>query len=278
MTAAKTTRKRKPKPKPAVAAAPRTFESRIVGSDDVDPTQLLANPLNWRVHPGRQRDAMRGSLREVGWVQQVVVNTTTGHVLDGHMRVEEAISASEPTVPVLYVELTEEEERVVLATLDPLGEMAGQSNERLAELLKDVSVSEGALSALMAKMQQSSGEAYSGKISVPRYEPTGDKPEPSALYDAEKYDELSQAIDAADLPPDVAAFLSLAASRHIVFDYGAIAEWYAHQDAPVQRLVEASALVIIDYEDAIRDGYVQFRGAIESLREEDAALGYDADD
>ncbi len=49
--------------------APTTpWRSRIVGMEDVAPDQLLAHPLNWREHPGAQRDALRGSLAEVGWV------------------------------------------------------------------------------------------------------------------------------------------------------------------------------------------------------------------
>src|SRR5688572_14080070 len=113
------------------------WRSRIVGSGEEEPTQLLANPLNWRIHSGRQRNAMRGALSSVGWVQQVMVNRRTGHVVDGHLRVEEAISAGAPTVPVLYVDLSEEEERLVLATLDPISAMAGTSVERLRDLLQD---------------------------------------------------------------------------------------------------------------------------------------------
>src|SRR5665811_628211 len=85
---------------------------------------LLANPENWRRHPGTQRDALRGSLGTLGWIQQVLVNKQTGYVIDGHARIEEALTKHEKTVPVLYVDLSPEEERLALATLDPIGEMA----------------------------------------------------------------------------------------------------------------------------------------------------------
>src|ERR1019366_8003153 len=116
------------------ATPPAAWRNRIVGHDVVDPTQLLANPRTWRTHPPAQRDALRGSLDTVGWVGQVMVNTVTGHVVDGHARIEEAISRGEK-VPVLYVELSEEEERLVLASFDPLGAMAERDTERLADLL-----------------------------------------------------------------------------------------------------------------------------------------------
>jgi hypothetical protein len=126
-----------------------TWRNRIVGSGEEAPDQLLANPANWRTHPGPQRDAIRGSLNEVGWVQQVMVNRRTGFVVDGHARIEEALTRHEPTVPVLYVDLSEEEERLVLAVLDPIGAMATRDDARLKELLADLSPEDGGLQALL---------------------------------------------------------------------------------------------------------------------------------
>ena len=132
------------------AATP--WRSRIVGSGEEDPAQLLANPRNWRRHPAGQREALRGSLNTVGWVAQVMVNRTTGHVVDGHARVEEALSRGEPTVPVLYVELSEEEEALVLATLDPIAAMAIAEQSVLDELLAGLSVDDAGLAALLADL------------------------------------------------------------------------------------------------------------------------------
>ena len=125
------------------------WRNRITGQGEEAPDQLLANPQNWRTHPGAQRDALRGSLSTVGWVQQVIVNRTTGHLVDGHARVEEAISAGAPTVPVLYVELTPEEEKLVLASLDPIGAMAQADATKLDELLADLNATNPGLQALL---------------------------------------------------------------------------------------------------------------------------------
>ena len=125
------------------------LRSRIVGEGVEAPDQLLANPLNWRTHPKEQVDALEGLLREVGWVQRVIVNRTTGHIVDGHARVELALRRSEPSVPVLYVALTEEEERLVLASLDPIGGLAGTDAETLARLLEGVETTDPALQALL---------------------------------------------------------------------------------------------------------------------------------
>lgn len=133
------------------------WRNRIVGSGEEAPDQLVANPENWRRHPGRQRDAIRGSLGTVGWVQQVLVNRTTGNVVDGHARVEEALSAGAPMVPVLYVELTPDEERQVLATLDPITGMADVDGAKLAELLGVLTVDEPGLAGLLADLGELSG-------------------------------------------------------------------------------------------------------------------------
>jgi hypothetical protein len=134
---------------PTVTEVSTPWRSRIVGHGEEDPALLLANPTNWRTHPPRQRDALRGSLDTVGWVAQILVNRRTGHVVDGHARIEEAISRGEPSVPVLYVNLDPDEERLVLATLDPIGAMAEQSSERLAELLAEITVDNAGLTALL---------------------------------------------------------------------------------------------------------------------------------
>ncbi len=102
----------------AVADAPSAavpgWDSRIVGHGSVDPAEVMAHPSNWRRHGPDQQAALAALLDRVGWVQSVLVNRTTGHLVDGHLRVELALARHEPSVPVLYVELTEEEEALVL--------------------------------------------------------------------------------------------------------------------------------------------------------------------
>lgn len=134
-------------------AAAITWRNRIVGSGDEAPDQLLANPANWRIHPKAQQDALAGALDAVGWVQQVLVNRRTGFVVDGHARVALALSRGEPTVPVLYVDLDPDEEALVLATLDPIGAMAGRDDEKLKALLADVTVDDAGLLALLGDLR-----------------------------------------------------------------------------------------------------------------------------
>lgn len=98
---------------------------------------------------------------------------------------------------------------------------------------------------------------YSRKIEIPLYEPTGETVELSELTDRTKYDELCAEIDKADIAPDIADFLKAAASRHIVFDYARIGDYYANATPEVQNLMEKSALVIIDFAKAVENGFMK---------------------
>lgn len=130
------------------------FQSRIIGEGTENPDQLLANPGNWRRHPKAQQDALEAMLRTVGWVQRVIVNKTTGHIVDGHLRVEVALRRNEPMVPVLYVSLTEAEEKVVLAAIDPIGGLAITDQEMLNDLLEGVQTGDDGLDVFLASLKQ----------------------------------------------------------------------------------------------------------------------------
>jgi DNA modification methylase len=144
------TKTKKQREVPESAQLPK-WRNRIVAHGEEDPTQLLANPKNWRIHPKAQKDAMAGVLAEVGWVQDVIVNKRTGFVLDGHLRVALSITAGE-RVPVVYVDLSEKEEALILATLDPLSAMATADEDLLAGLLGTLEVSDTAVQALLDEL------------------------------------------------------------------------------------------------------------------------------
>jgi len=142
---------------PLPATTPTKLKSRIIGEEMVDPVTLRANPDNWRVHSAEQRDAIREVLNTVGWVQRVVVNKRTGNILDGHMRVEEAFRMGEPRVPVLFVDLTEAEERRMLALFDPVGGMATVDKKRLRAALEGLNAEGDGLNALVDDLRKKAG-------------------------------------------------------------------------------------------------------------------------
>lgn len=136
----------------AKAPTSESWRSRIVDHGEVDPTSLLAHPLNWRTHPEHQRRALVDVLDQVGWVQDVIVNRRTGRIVDGHLRVSVARERGEATLPVVYVDLAEDEEALVLATLDPLSALATRDDAILEQLLVGVNANGDALGKLLAEV------------------------------------------------------------------------------------------------------------------------------
>ena len=109
---------------------------------------------------------------------------------------------------------------------------------------------------------------YSRAIKVPQYEPSNIKPHLEELCDKSKYIELLRNINKSNVPDDIKEFLKLGATRHIAFNYSKIADYYAHSDKDVQELMEQSALVIIDIDDAIANGYVKLSQRMKELIDE----------
>jgi hypothetical protein len=120
-----------------------------VGPGHEAPGAIVPNGRNWRVHPRAQQRALETVLDRVGWVSEVLVNRRTGHLVDGHLRVELVLSRGELTVPVSYVDLDEDEEALVLVSLDPLSAMAATDDDKLAALLAEVAVDEADLAAAL---------------------------------------------------------------------------------------------------------------------------------
>ena len=118
-----------------------------------------------------------------------------------------------------------------------------------------------------------SNNQYTRKIQIPQYEPKNKKPCLEELYNFEKYSKLIRDINNSNVPEEEKKFLRLAASRHIVFNYSKIADYYAHSDKEMQELMEQSALVILDIDDAIANGYVTLSKHINQIIDGDVDEG-----
>tara|TARA_R110000868_G_scaffold139681_1_gene354712 strand:+ start:23 stop:1180 length:1158 start_codon:yes stop_codon:yes gene_type:complete len=136
-----------------------SLKSRIIGHGEEAPDNLTANPLNFRRHPKEQLNALRGSMKELGWIKTVIVNKRSGYVLDGHARVEEAIRQGLPSIPVTYVDLDENEEKLALAVLDPITELAYRDDETLKLLLDQANASDQDLKDFLLTLNNQEAES-----------------------------------------------------------------------------------------------------------------------
>jgi hypothetical protein len=127
----------------------RIRELRRVKAADLRP-----NPRNWRVHPPKQQDALRGVLAEVGYADALLAREMPDGSLmlvDGHLRAE---TTPDAIVPVLVLDVNEAEADKILLTHDPLAGMATVSDERLRTLLASVETESGAVRELMAALKE----------------------------------------------------------------------------------------------------------------------------
>jgi len=109
---------------------------------------------------------------------------------------------------------------------------------------------------------------YSRLVDIPQYTPSGIAPPIASLYDKAKYIKLLNEIHNSNVSEDEKKFLIYAASRHIVFNYSQIADYYANATPEMQELMEQSGLVILDIDDAIANGYVKLSKRLEEIRKD----------
>ena len=118
-------------------------------------------------------------------------------------------------------------------------------------------------------MPAPSENPYVQTNTIPVYTPTGPQPGIDELRDRQNADKLIDEIKQAVLPEEIKQFLLDAAARHVAFNYERIANYYAHAPANVQSLMERSALVIIDYDQAIANGFTRLVEDIDLAFHED---------
>ena len=118
------------------------MRNRIKELREVRAGDLLPDPRNYRRHPAAQRKAMAQMVERLGYVNAVVARETHEGLMliDGHLRSE---LDPEQTIPVLVVDLDEQESAEALATMDPLAAMAEDDQAAFDSLLAKV-VREGA--------------------------------------------------------------------------------------------------------------------------------------
>jgi hypothetical protein len=249
-----------------------------------EPTQmvpvdaLIPHPLN-----PRQGDvgAIHESIQANGFYGVVVVQKSTNYVLAGNHRLKAAAAAGMKEVPAILVDVDDDRAKRILLADNRTNDLAAYNTDALVSILTDLTATPlvltgtgfdgDALDELMADLfpsqtfDQGIDGKYTRKVESPVYEPTGPAPPLSELMDTTKTDELVAQIKAQDLPPELSRFMISAAQRHTVFRYDKVANFYAHADAPLQRLMENSALIVIDYDKAVEDGFVKLNEEVSSL-------------
>jgi hypothetical protein len=200
-------------------------------------------------------------------------------LIDGHLRTE---TLGTEIVPVLVLDVDEQEANKLLVTLDPLASMAEANTEELEALIQDLDFENDTVTQMVETVlneaiidatsidgpeaeEREEANPYTAKVAVPPYEISGPKPDLSVLCDIHKCNELIAEIKASDIPEDEKRFLIVAAWRHAVFNFQEIANYYAHSDSAVQEMMENSGLVIVDMDSAIRNGWTRLENSLNDI-------------
>jgi len=128
------------------------IKDRIKELRRVRACDLIPNAKNWRVHSNQQKEALTALLTEVGFAGAEIARELpdgTLELIDGHARAE---IAGDAEVPVLILDVTEEEADKILATYDPIGELADRNEEKLTLLLDQVATDSESLAEMLREM------------------------------------------------------------------------------------------------------------------------------
>lgn len=242
--------------------------------------ELNRHENNARTHSKEQIEQIINSINEFGWTNPVLIDENDV-IIAGHGRLEAAIKLGINKVPCIILSgLSETQKRAYLIADNQLAlnagwdinilqteiealkldnfdiDLLGFSDEDFQKMTDELCLAE-------SDSKTSDDNPYTKNVATPLYEPQGDKPELSDMYQTEKFNQLISKINSSKVETSVKNFLISAAYRHVQYNYEAIANFYAHSSKEIQELMEDSALVIIDFNKAIEQGYINLSTEVE---------------
>lgn len=219
-------------------------------------------------------DKVAASIKEFGFKQPIVVDKD-GVIIVGHTRLKAAKKLKLKKVPVAYaLDLNEEQVKAYRLADNKTNEFSDWDFDLLdLELgeITDINMEDFGFEFLEEEEEPETENIYTSKVDIPQYEPSGkDVKLTQCLEDREKYDKLIEHIKASNISDEEKEFLILASARHLRFNYKYIADYYAGKASEeMQALIEENAMVIIDYNDACKNGYAVLRKTVTDLMTED---------
>ena len=221
---------------------------------------------NTKKHDETQIKNVAESIKKYGWVQPLVIDND-GTIVIGHCRALAAEKLGIEEVPCVVVSDLTEEEINALRIVDNKTNESPWDMDLLAKELPELDLSDFDFDWDFKEKDEDN--PYTTAVNIPQYNIQGECPSFSEMYDNRKEKEMLSDIENSDLSEEEKEFLIAAAHRHCRFNFTAIAEYYAHASPEMQKFMEDSALVIIDMDNAIMNGYVKLSKTIEELRNEE---------
>lgn len=224
-------------------------------------------------NPRKNKGAVKAvaeSLKEFGPRNPIIVDKDMV-IITGHTRYLAATELGLTEFPcIIAADMSEQKAKAYRLVDNKTSELSAWDDDKLALEIDGIEDIDLERFGFEIEDAQETENPYTGKTAIPQYEVTGALPRLDELVESLKVGELEQEIEDAPISEDEKVFLKIAAARHYAFNFRKIAEYYANIASPeMQRLMEKSALVIIDIDDAIANGYVRLAGDISDMLKED---------
>lgn len=133
----------------------------------INPEDVQDNNLNWKTHPAEQTRAIESviySEEGVGWAGAVLVNNRKVQdgwaqaeavmtLIDGHERRAVAMKQG-GQMPALIGSWSPEKERLILASSDPIGQMAVANANRLSQILEGIKSDDDGIGKVLGMLSE----------------------------------------------------------------------------------------------------------------------------
>lgn len=238
----------------------------------------LYNPRKKLTSDDKEYQKIKKSIQEFGYVEPIIINKDKT-IIGGHQRLTVLKDLGYKEVEVIEIDIDKTKEKALNIALNKI---TGEWDiDKLNDLLIDLDEEKFNLEITgfdleelkdlinpIEEIEKEIENIYTKKVKVPQYEITGEEPNINDLVDEHNTNKLIEKINNSNVSDEQKIFLKKAAQRLLKFDYKNIAEYYAHQSKEMQSLMEDLALVIIDIEDAIANGYVELSKTLEDMLED----------
>jgi hypothetical protein len=134
------------------------MRSRIKDHRKIRAGDLLPHELNPRTHTTEQRQALSALYRDIGFARSLLAYELPDgrlKLIDGHLRRE---TTPDEIVDVEVLDVTDDEARALLLSLDPLAQLAGYDGHALDQLRDSTKTAAAAVTRLWEAVERSQAQ------------------------------------------------------------------------------------------------------------------------